>query len=118
MFNIRPFCHYVFGVAMRYDGIMLTWEECAAMVTLTLEEAAAMGERPPAREFVDFVFDTYLYDEPLKDKPGVKDFLRDDIAAAQRRGSHDLAALLKVGLYYRLVEQGYAGKLPSILKAG
>lgn len=92
---------------------MLTWEECAALTVLTPEENAAMGPRAPASEFVAFLIDPYLYEEPLKDKPGVKGFIRDDIAAAQRRGSFDMSALLKVGLRQRLISQGYAGEIPA-----
>lgn len=77
----------------------------------------ALGGRPPSRDFVGFLMDTYLYEEPLKDKPGVKDFFRHDLQAAQKRGSHDLAALLKIGLYFRLVDQGYAGNLPVFSKS-
>ncbi len=94
-------------------GIMLTWEECAALIILTPEEITAMGPRAPAPEFVDFLIDPYLYEEPLKDKPGVKGFIRDDIAAAQRRGSYDMSALLKFGLRQRLIAQGYAGDIPG-----
>lgn len=93
---------------------MLTWEECAALTILTPEEIAAMGPRVPAPEFVEFLIDGYLYDEPLKDKPGVKDFIRDDILAAQRRGSYDMSALLKFGLRQRLIAQGYAGEMPEL----
>lgn len=96
-------------------GIMLTWEECAALTVLTPEETAAMGARTPAPEFVAFLIDSYLYEEPLKDKPGVKDFIRDDITAAQRRGSFDMSALLKFGLRQRLVAQGYAGEMSEML---
>jgi hypothetical protein len=93
---------------------MLTWIECSSLVELTSEEMAALAGRAPAPEFLDFLLAPYFYDEPLKDKPGVKDFIRQDIMAAQRRGSHDMSALLKYGLRERLLSQGYAGKIPEI----
>lgn len=93
---------------------MLSWEECAELTNLLPNETAALGGRIPAWDFLDFVMAPYLYEEPLKDKPGVQGFIRDDISAAQRRGSYDLSALLKIGIHQRLIDQGYAGELPTM----
>ncbi len=91
---------------------MLDWEECASLVTLTPEEISALEESMPSQEFIAFIMNPYLYSEPLKDRPGVQEFLRDDITAAEDAGKFDLSGMFKIGLRQRLLEQGYAGDLP------
>jgi len=91
---------------------MLTWEDSARIADLTPEEISALGPRAPAKDFIDFIIAPYLHEEPLKENPGIRDFICDDITAAQQRGSHDLAGLLKLGIRQRLIDQGYAGELP------
>jgi hypothetical protein len=95
-------------------GIVLTWEQCVAIMPLLPAEKSAIGDRMPAPEFVEFIIEPYLYEVPLREQPGIKDFIKDDIAAAQRRHSYDLSALLKIGIYQRLIAQGYAEKLPPL----
>ena len=93
---------------------MLTWEECAALTRLLPEELSALDTRMPMPEFMVMLMEPYVVEAPLKDRPGVRVAIRDDIAAAQRRGSYDFSLILKLALRARLQSQGYAGKIPEI----
>jgi hypothetical protein len=90
---------------------MLNWEECVTLARLTSQEVEALEESMPSQDFINFIMNPYLYSEPLKDRPGVQEFLRDDIEAAEAMGKFDMAAMMKLGLRQRLLEQGYAGDL-------
>jgi hypothetical protein len=76
---------------------MLTFEDCIALSELTDEEIAAIAEHEHLPMIVAAEFGNYLI-HCADGVPRIKRIIADDIVAADRRGSHRHALVLKLVL--------------------
>ncbi len=78
---------------------MLTLEDCIALSDLTLEEIDAIAEHEHLPETIAAGLGCYLVHCP-EGRQAISAMIRDDIAAARRRGDFSHAAELKVVLQH------------------
>ncbi len=76
---------------------MLTWKDCLDLCELTEEEIAAIAEHEHIPQMVAVELGNYLIHGP-NGVPAIKAIIKDDIAAAERRGNREHAIALKLVL--------------------
>ena len=76
---------------------MLTWEDCLLLCELTEDEIAAIAEHEHMTQMAAAEFGNYIVHSP-KGVPMIRRIIRDDIAAARKRGDIAHAAKLKLVL--------------------